>query len=386
MRNRLRRTKILIYAPAPVGGIAEHIFYQAMALTSLGSDITCIAAQSFLPGRSMPFSCKRKLSDPVSGQASRLMRGVRQVARLVLNELRLAIEIFQTRPDLVLLDSFREYFSLIWVWPHVLLAKLAQIRYAANLHDPLRDYQIGPKWWHKLSVRLAYLPLDFVVVHQQLPQPSPVPSGVRVVEAPVGIYEVREREQDCDLRRKWGVRAGNRVFLSFGYLRNNKQLDLVLMAMVECPAVFLVVMGSPASANDHGIAFYQALASTLGVAQRTYMTQEFVADENIAAIFRASDVVLLLYAESFVSQSGVLNIAARLRRPVLASSGNGPLREAVEKYNLGIFVRPRSLPDIVRGMSVLGSSDWNTARWQEYEEYASWITNAKRIIETLVER
>ena len=35
---------------------------------------------------------------------------------------------------------------------------------------------------------LAYLPLDFVLVHDKLPEPSPVPARVRVVQVPHGLY------------------------------------------------------------------------------------------------------------------------------------------------------------------------------------------------------
>ena len=222
----------------------------------------------------------------------------------------------------MLLDSFVEYLSPLWVWPHWFLTRFCGIRYAANLHDPVRNYQLGPRWWHRLSVRLAYLPLDFVLVHDALPEPSPIPPSVRAVQVPVGVYEVR---RGSGSREEWRMRHGvnptQEMFLAFGHVRDGKNLNLVIEALAGQPDAVFVMAGSVQSAADRGFSHYKNVAASAGVEDRCRFIEGFVPDEEVAALFDAADFIVLTYSSQFLSQSGVLNVAAPCHKPVLASSG-----------------------------------------------------------------
>jgi glycosyltransferase involved in cell wall biosynthesis len=303
------------------------------------------------------------------------------------------------------------------------VAKLLGVVYVANLHDPVRDYVLGPKWWHDLSVKMAYWPISVGVVHQRLPELSPVPKHVQVVEAPVGVYDLQESPEDPEaIRAAWGVRkeksetlklgkaesrnsadCGNAldserssldtsahadvVFLAFGFIRDNKNLDLVIRALVENPEALLVVMGKAQSKKDKPVDFYRNLARELGVSDRVRFFDEFVPDEKLASYFAAADVVLLTYDKTFHSQSGVLNVAARARRPVLASAGESPLKDCVQRYGLGVFVEPDNLDALKRGMEMVASDGWQVASgepdWDGYENFASWDENVAKILEAV---
>ena len=373
--------KILIYSPTVSGGLAEYTYYQATALEKLGAKTTCLITPSFLEGRSTGFETIICLKgEPQSKSGSRFSKRLEMAWRLVTNNFTLAWQVWRRRPDLVLLDSYVEYLSPLWVWPHWLLARVCGVRYAANLHDPVRSYKIGPDWWHALSVQLAYWPLDFVLVHDKLPEPSPVPARVRVVQVPHGLYEIRGTPPDRDAVRKgWGVGDGQKVFLAFGYVRDGKNLDLAVRALAQVPEAFLVVAGSVASAGDKPFAFYRELASQLGVAGRCRFFEGFVADDELGKYFAGTDFVLLTYSSSFHSQSGVLNIAARARKPVLASAAPSPLIESVTQFNLGISVAPDSLAAVVAGLHKLLLAP-PQPRWQDYEGMAAWDDNARGVL------
>jgi glycosyltransferase involved in cell wall biosynthesis len=280
--------------------------------------------------------------------------------------------------------SYAEYLSPFWVWPHLFLSRLWGQIYAANLHDPVRDYQVGPAWWHHLSVHLAYLPLRFGLAHQRLSSLSPVPAHVEVFEAPVGIYDLTESSDDpVEIRKRWQAPPGMKVFLAFGFIRDNKNLDLIIRALADHPNAFLAVTGRAQSTKDRPVAFYIKLAEELGVSARIRFSDEFVPDEKMAGYFTAADFIILTYGASFRSQSGVLNLAARARRPVLASAGPSPLQDSVKKFSLGIFVEPDSLSALTDGMGALLRDGIAEPRWEDYEAYASWQVNAKTLLNAI---
>lgn len=360
--------------------MAEYEFYQAKALQNADATVICLAAPNHLDGREMPFSKIECLHAPTGLNGSRASRKLRMLWGLLANQWTLAWQIWKRRPDLVLLDSYAEYFSPLWVWPHWVLAKFCRIRYAANLHDPVRSYRIGPAWWHNLSVKMAYWPLDFVLVHDKLPEPSPVPARIRAVQVPHGLFEIRgEPPNRATVRKEWGVRDEQKVFLAFGFVRDGKNLDLVIRTLARVPEAFLVVAGSVASAGDRPFAFYRALANELGVMDRCRFFEGFVADAKLGAYFAGADFVLLTYAASFHSQSGVLNIAARARKLVLASAAPSSLVESVKQFSLGVAVAPDSLTAVVEGMQQLLLTP-PQPRWQDYEAASAWDENARRVL------
>jgi hypothetical protein len=95
--------------------------------------------------------------------------------------------------------------------------------------------------------------------------------------------------------------------------------------------------------------------------------------------FSGTDFVLLSYASSFHSQSGVLNIAARARKPVLASASPSPLIESVRKFQLGVAVAPDSLTAVIDGLRQLLLTP-PQPRWQDYEATAAWDDNARGVL------
>jgi glycosyltransferase involved in cell wall biosynthesis len=368
-----------------VGGIAEHNDYQAKALRQLGVDVLVLCDPGYLDRREVAYPVMHCLAeDGGTLPRSRLLRRVVKSWRIICNQWRFAWEVLRRRPSLAFVACYAEYLSPFWFLPHLLLARGLNQLYAANLHDSVRDYQVGPAWWHHLSVSLAYLPFRFGLVHQRIPEPSPIPAHIEVIEAPVGVYELTEsREDPIEIRNRWRVPPGKKVLLAFGFIRDNKNLDLVLRALVHHPDAFLVVMGKAQSAKDRPVAFYLKLAEELGVSERTRFFEEFVPNEKLASYFSAADFIVLTYGASFRSQSGVLNIAARARRPVLASAGPSPMQDSVKRFSLGIFVEPDSVSALADGIGILLQDGIAKPRWDDYEAYASWQVNAKIILDAV---
>jgi glycosyltransferase involved in cell wall biosynthesis len=431
--------KLLIFSPSPTGGLAEHAHYQARAfhgsanrsgtdLEKPKAEVTLLCSPDFLDGRKVKYKKAAVFSSDFSffgrfvGRAGELLD---KSLKIIGEQWRLALEVLLRKPDVVLLSSYSEYLAPFWVLPHWIFAKILGVVYVANLHDPVRDYVLGPKWWHDLSVKMAYWPISVGVVHQRLPEPSPVPKHVLVVEAPVGVYDLQESPENPEaIRAAWGVRkeksetlklgkaesrnsadCGNAldsgrssldtsahadvVFLAFGFIRDNKNLNLVIRALVENPSAVLVVMGRAQSKKDKPLEFYRNLAAELGVQDRVNFFDGFVPDEKLSSYFAAADVVVLTYDASFHSQSGVLNVAARARRPVLASAGESPLKDCVQRFRLGVFVEPDDSRALEEGMKMAASVEWRVSsgepNWEGYEAFASWDVNVAKILEGVEE-
>jgi glycosyltransferase involved in cell wall biosynthesis len=370
------------------------VHYQARAFMQKNEDVLVLCPHDYLEGRPLEYPVSRVYGSLVRKEKPRTSLGrmadlLRRAGIFLHAHWRFAWEVLRRKPDAVLLDSYREYLAPLWVWPHVVLAKACGVTYVANLHDPVRDFVVGPMWWHNLSVRLAYWPLKVCVVHQRLTDHGVIPPHVAVVEAPVGVYDLRESVIDpSEVRRMWNAPRETVVFLSFGFIRDNKNLDFLIRAIAEVPDAFLVVMGSAQSSTNRPLKFYEDLAATLGVADRVVFREEFVPDEALAGYFTAADAIAITYNAEFRSQSGVLNIAARAKRPVLASAGESPLKTAVVRFNLGEFVEPDNLAAVVAGMSNLcrslkGEAAAPPADWCGYEQYASWESNAEIILDAV---
>jgi glycosyltransferase involved in cell wall biosynthesis len=408
----------------------------------------------------------------------------------------------------VLFACYKEYFAPFWVWSLQRLAKKG-IVIGTIAHDPVRDFVVGPVWWHRWSVRLGYSFVRDVFVHDGTPVDfaGRQPAGIRVHQIPHGPYEVAkpkigreamrwrlgfdsgltteftiehrgrcEKEQpqvgpkgeragaleskstEDQLVQKQGCSPARQdsavfsnpsssefarnseitsptssavgpdsssdtsqslpataslcdatpstpaspdiVFLAFGQIRDGKNLDLFLRAMTRLPEnVKLLVAGKGDSGSSRQPEFYQKLAEELGVGDRCRWDIRRIPDEEVGDIFAACDVVLVTYSAKFRSASGVLNAAVSARKPVLASAGAGPLKSVVEKYHLGVFVKPDDLEEIMKGASkfVPNSATEQPATryqsiatlspaWERYEKENSWEENARRVLKTLCEQ
>lgn len=386
--------KLLIHSPNEVGGLAEHTHYQARAFARAGVDVTVLCPAGYATQRKVDYPIALVYSMPPirpsnETKAGKIVRIAKMALTLLRNQWRLAWEILHRKPDAVLFDSYVEYLAPLWVWPHVMLSRLGGVTYVANLHDPVRDFQVGPAWWHRLSVVMGYWPLEVVVVHQHLEARGPIPKRVRVVEAPVGVYELPAPTQDVNgIRKKWQVTDADVVFLSFGFIRDNKNVDLLIRSLAANPSAVLVVMGKAQSSTQRPLSFYQDLAAQLGVEDRVRFRGEFVPDEDLGSYFAAADFIAITYSKEFHSQSGVLNMAADARKVVLASAGESPLKNCVERFRLGEFVEPDSVEAMTSGMArlcarVRSGETCSEPDWDGYGAYASWGSNARIITDAI---
>jgi len=136
-------------------------------------------------------------------------------------------------------------------------------------------------------------------------------------------------------RAKLGVEG--EVALFFGYVRRYKGLDLLLEAWPRVrerrPATLIV-----AGEFYEDAAPYRALATAAGEGAVRLM-DHYLPDDEVEAVFKAADVVVLPYRSA--TQSGVTHVAYALGVPVIITDVGG-LGETVRGEETGLVVPPEN--------------------------------------------
>jgi glycosyltransferase involved in cell wall biosynthesis len=374
---------ILIHCPGSHGVVADQAHKQATALHNLGIKVLVLCSLNYLRTRNAAYPTLVCMAEGATTQSTSLIsRKLAKAGQTIHNQLRFSWEVFSKRPTLVLAANHVDSQSPLWVWPHILMVLFRKTIYALNLHFSNRDHHLGPKWWQRVSAKLAFKPFRIGVAHKRLVPSSLVPPFIRQVEVPLGpdsgenVYENPKA-----IRKKWNIPRGKKVFLAFGAVRNHKNLDLAIRALLDNPQACLVIQGSVGTHRDRPIKYYQMLAEDLGLSKRVIISDDFVPDNKRKSYFEAADFILLTYTASYHSQSGILAMAAKARRRVLASSGTSPMRDMIRQFGLGLFVEPDSSDAVANGMATLLHAELPEPDWEGFEDYATWETNVTRLLE-----
>lgn len=159
----------------------------------------------------------------------------------------------------------------------------------------------------------------------------------RFLEVPHPVYNLfGDPIPKREARLRLGLDPTEPLLLFFGFVRAYKGLDLLLRALPrvrrELPAR-LLVLGEFYEGKDETI----ALTAALGLNEVVRLDDQYVPNENVGLYFSAADVVVLPYRSA--TQSGIVQIAYQLERPVICTDVGG-LKEVVLHERTGLVVPP----------------------------------------------
>ena len=377
--------KLLYYCPASYGGIADYAQAQANALVVAGVEVTLLTPPKFPSGQDESYRRLSLLQEmkPTQPLSNKVRKGLRYVA-ITLSNIQTLVQVIQAHQfQWVLLATYSEYLAPLWAGALRRLTKQGVIL-GAIVHDPVRDFVVGPRWWHRWSIASGYSFLQHAFVHDpiELDTVRPMPL-LQTTVIPHGIYTysaaTRSRQE---MRSHLHIPPDAKVMLAFGHLRPNKNLDLVIQAMAQVPEVYLVVVGNETSTSQPLAPQYQTLAAALGVGARIRWHICHIPDQEIANFFIATDLVILTYSQSFRSASGVLNTAAFFQKPCLASGGKGNLASVIQHYGLGIWIKPDDVNALVGGLRRWLEHPLDPD-WMTYQQENTWATNTELILRAL---
>ncbi len=196
----------------------------------------------------------------------------------------------------------------------------------------------------------------------------------------------RGRYDRASARAKLGLPADAEVALFFGYVRRYKGLDTLLEAWRTVherrPQATLVVAGEA----YEDTAPYVALANAAGGEPAVRLRLRYAPDDEVEALFKAADVVVLPYRSA--TQSGVTHVAYALGVPVIITDVGG-LAETVHHGETGLVAPPEdpaALADALshffaRGMGAAMRT--NIARLRQQHSWQALADATVELVDTL---
>ena len=257
------------------------------------------------------------------------------------------------------------------------------LKCAISVHDVKRRKGILNKRWEKKQLQGIYRFADVLFVHSAYQLNELVSfAGVnpaKVFIVPHGPYEHDEPTEDpSSVRKRLGIAPDRQVALFFGQVRDDKNLDSFMRSMAESQESFHLVVAGKAGGRHRNISYYISLAQELGLEDQITFNSGYIPDQEVSNLFVASDWVVLPYKNSFTSQSGVLNVAAHYRKPVLASSAP-VLAETVRENVIGIACEGDNVSALKDGIERI-YRQVDTGVQYDFEGYLhrnSWEVNAR---------
>lgn len=378
--------KILYYAHESGGGLLPYVQDQAHALGSLGADVTVLCGPEFVKRDGDRYKLLVQLTSPEAKlESSKLMRMVRFARWQLSNKRRLYREAATGKYDAVFLSSYAEYLAPVWSLWFRRLRKRGLV-FGAMVQEPVRDFVVGPRWWHRWSVRGAYSYLSCVFTHDRVSLDTcGAPNALMHRIVPMAPHRFPSPlKSRSKVREELRIPADAPLLFSFGLIRDGKNIDYSIRLLREIPEAFLLVAGKRNAGSQKPETYYVDLAKSLGVDSRCRWKFEFISEQEAADFFESSDLVMLTYSKEFRSASAALNVAARYRRQVIASAGQGSLQSVVKKYRLGKWVEPGE-PEAVVTAVKSWLAERPSADWETYELENSWERNAGTVLEALGE-
>jgi len=303
------------------------------------------------------------------------------IQRSLRNPIKLLNYLRDKPPSLVIFNDWEQISAPLWV-PLFRGCFGDRHLYAVILHDPDRDAYPPNLRTSQFCMRSMMRLMDFGLYHEYLPTKSYYASNGRTqyINVPHGLYPSALPDVAMHDFIATQLQPGLSYAAILGNIREEKNYELAIRALQQFPQLGLVIAGK-ASTRHISVDGYKSLAEELGVSSRIVWIERFLTEGEMAAVIESVSWLLLYYASSFTSQSGVLNTAAPMRKPIIASDGTSSLASTLRRFPIGLLAKPDSLPDLCKVLArALDGFGPDAADWASYLEYASWDSQVDAVL------
>ncbi|GAB4220351.1 MAG: glycosyltransferase [Acidobacteriota bacterium] len=286
------------------------------------------------PGRTQHDQSRR----PLTAASERLLDPVdplswRETARRILEK----------RPDLVVFQWWQPFFGPAFAGVIRRFKRklpLPTIYCCHNVYPHDRSGGHARRWLEKSVIRYAFREVDGFLVHAEsmvaeVRSFRPDASVRRIYHPLYTFYSDLAGDSEPETR---SPKAAVPRLLFFGKVRPYKGLDTLIAALGILNREGIQFQARIAGEFYLDAGRYRALASREGLGGRIEWWDRYIPNEEVPALFREADVVVLPYTEA--TQSGVVPVAYQFGVPVIATRVGG-LSEVVLEGRTGLLVPPR---------------------------------------------
>ena len=350
----MTRTRIVVVEPDGFGGLAHFAFQLANALADEGADVTLLTSRHYELAH-LPHRCRLDASlstwpnvrrssppgwmPPFLLNAGHRIRRVARGVRLVMVWAALTRRLLRDRPDVVQFSAIR--FPVLGLFLRYLNHKGLVLTQVCHEYVPREKGAIGQALARRTG-RWVYESFSMIFL-----------AGNSVREAFLATFPIdRANTQTIslgaeslfpatsatgELREPYGIGQTEPVALFFGGLRPSKGIEDLVSAFAgvvrAVPNAKLLIVGSPQVGVRPEAYVEQARAA--GVHESVTVDARYVPLDEVGAVMRTADVVVLPYRSG--TASAVLQVAYAFARPVIVTAV-GSLAEAVVDGRTGLVV------------------------------------------------
>ncbi len=364
---------IIIYNPNSFGGNYSYANRILMEYIRLG--VTCKLVLPSNAAQTEPDNRDFILLPDVPKTQHKVLKKLYFVFRSILNPFILFFHLVFKSPSIVVFNDYDQLTAFIWVpFFHPLRFKH---RFAVILHDPDRDAYLPFQWLSGLSMRCVMTLMDWALYHEVLPKKWYYNNGTHYFSVPHGLYD-NVKTENKQLKTALMVLQGEFTLCTIlGNIRKEKNYEAAIKALQQMQNLHLIIAGQAAS-SAYTMADLKVLAKTFEVAHKITWINKYLSDAELNSVLKHTDILLLNYASSFKSQSGILNVAAPFEPYLLVSKTESGLYDICKRFGLAEFIAPDCEEALEEKFL-----EWDKNKvtfqpnWSAYRAYASWEQNIK---------
>jgi glycosyltransferase involved in cell wall biosynthesis len=225
--------------------------------------------------------------------------------------------------------------------------------------------------------------VKIALYHGSLPEKSYYQKKKNITYLSVehGLYSLPEPDPIYLAELKLKTAEFSFVLSIPGNIRPEKNYKHVIQCLTELPRFCLIIAGSPANSKVN-IQILKDFAFDKGVTRQVIWIEKFLSEAELAAVIKASDLVVLYYAASFQAQSGILHQVIPLKKPVLVSDLPNALTDIVRKFGIGYISEADNPEALLKTLSGIRENPFHPD-WEKCINDISWNKQVERVLEFL---
>lgn len=231
---------------------------------------------------------------------------------------------------------------------------------AHNVNKARRDSQ--DTLVNRFTLRIQYHLSDHIFVHTEkmkrelIDEFAVKPNSVTVIPFGINNSVPVTPLTSTEAKRRLGIRGRERTILFYGRIAQSKGLEYLVAAFRQILKLRddyrLIIAGRPDNCENYWKTIQQEIDEYVP-SGRVVLKADFIPDEETEVFFKAADVLVLPYRQTY--QSGVLFLAYNFGLPVLAADV-GSLKDDIIEGKTGFIFKPEDPEDLAEAIEQYFSS------------------------------